>query len=106
MPDRRSWSARRRALPARSTACEWNGREFINTYDHGRQLQSASTFGSQECFNPTEAGSKDDDRGNTSTSQLLSAKVTGHQFITHSRMAFWLAPGQTSTSCPGQIGAQ
>src|SRR5690242_16936202 len=49
----------------------WNGREFINAYDHGRELQSAVQFnGAVECLNPTEAGSLDDDRGATSTSQL------------------------------------
>ena len=36
----------------------WNGIEFINQDDHGRELQSASSFdGLGECFNPTEAGS-------------------------------------------------
>ncbi len=39
----------------------WNGREFIDSVDHGRQLQSASNFDCggtilAETFNPTEAG--------------------------------------------------
>ena len=46
----------------------WNGREFIDSADHGRQLQSASNFdaGSRfipETFNPTEAGSRFDGAG-------------------------------------------
>ncbi|HYH95448.1 hypothetical protein [Hyalangium sp.] len=36
----------------------WNGKQFINDYDHGRQLQSAASFdGRGENYNPTEAGS-------------------------------------------------
>src|SRR5690348_6028806 len=50
----------------------WNGREFINSYDHARELQSAVQLnGAGECLNPSEAGSLDDDRGATSTSQLI-----------------------------------
>ncbi len=54
----------------------WNGREMIDSFDHGRQLQSAANFdlGSRftpETFNPTEAGSSADGRGPTSTSRLL-----------------------------------
>ena len=46
----------------------WNGREFIDSADHGRQLQSASNFdaGSRitgETYNPTEAGSRFDGAG-------------------------------------------
>ena len=46
----------------------WNGKEFIDSFDHGRQLQSASNFDAGtpitgETFNPTEAGSRDDGAG-------------------------------------------
>ena len=79
----------------------WNGREFINSFDHGRQLQSASNldFGSKmtpESFNPTEAGSRLDGAGATSTSRLLHLIADGNRLQTTSRMAFWLAPGQKS----------
>ena len=55
----------------------WNGKEFIDSADHGRQLQSASNFDvgtrfTPETFNPTEAGSRGDGAGPTSTSKLLS----------------------------------
>ncbi|MGC1466758.1 MAG: hypothetical protein WA792_13595 [Pseudolabrys sp.] len=80
----------------------WNGREFINAYDHGRELQSASQFdGLHECFNPTEAGSRDDGRGPVSTSKLVALATTKNRITTHTRMAFWLAPGETSPSCRG-----
>lgn len=79
----------------------WRGKEFINSHDHGRQLQSASNFdaGSSitaETFNPTEAGSRRDDVGFRSTSRLLSLKAKGSMLETKSLMAFWLAPGERS----------
>ena len=36
----------------------WNGREFLNSFDHGRELQSAASFdGFGECLNPCMDGS-------------------------------------------------
>jgi hypothetical protein len=81
----------------------WNGQEFIDSFDHGRQLQSACSFDlgqpefHAECFNPTEAGSRNDGRGNSSTSQLLKLVSRGHELKTTTQMAFWLQPGQKSS---------
>ncbi len=73
----------------------WNGIEFINQDDHGRELQSASSFdGLGECFNPTEAGSGPDGIGNYSTSQLLGIRASGNVLQTTSQMAFWTQAGQ------------
>lgn len=79
----------------------WNGQEFINSADHGRQLQSASNldFGSKmtpESFNPTEAGSRLDGAGKNSTSRLLHLVADRNRLQTTNRMAFWLAPGEKS----------
>jgi hypothetical protein len=79
----------------------WNGKEFIDSADHGRQLQSASNFDAgspitAETFNPTEAGSRRDGRGPTSTSRLLHLVTTDHALQTTTQMAFWLAPGERS----------
>ena len=79
----------------------WNGKEFINSADHGRQLQSAANFDAgspiaDETFNPTEAGSRRDGDGPSSTSRLLHRVVTGNALQTTTQMAFWLAPGETS----------
>lgn len=66
----------------------WNGKEFINQDDHGRELQSASAFdGLGECFNPTEAGSLADNA--TSTSILIGLEAVGNNLQTTSQMAFW-----------------
>ena len=79
----------------------WNGREFIDSSDHGRQLQSASNFDAgtpiiAETFNPTEAGSRRDGAGPRSSSRLLQLIATDHQLQTTSQMAFWLAPDEKS----------
>ena len=83
----------------------WNGQEFINSTDHGRQLQSASSFSSDgkhwaEAFNPTEAGSRDDGAGPTSTSRLLHSVATEAALQTTTQMAFWFSPGQKSEGHP------
>jgi hypothetical protein len=79
----------------------WNGREFIDSVDHGRQLQSASNldFGTPitaETFNPTEAGSRDDGAGDHSSSRLLHWRIEPNALQTTTQMAFWLAPGEKS----------
>ena len=79
----------------------WGGREFIDSWDHGRQLQSASNldFGTpilNETFNPTEAGSRADGVGAKSSSRLLSLRAEKNALETVTQMAFWLAPGERS----------
>lgn len=79
----------------------WNGREFIDSVDHGRQLQSASNFDAggpitAETFNPTEAGSRLDGAGPKSSSRLLHLLARGSELQTTTQMAFWLAPGEKS----------
>ncbi|MDE2218459.1 MAG: peptidoglycan-binding protein [Patescibacteria group bacterium] len=67
----------------------WNGKEFIDRYDHGRELQSASSFDDLgECFNPTEAGARDDT--STSTSVLQWINTTNNTLESQTRMSFWL----------------
>ncbi|MCC6679432.1 MAG: hypothetical protein IT445_00870 [Phycisphaeraceae bacterium] len=85
----------------------WNGKELINSLDHGRQLQSACSFDCAregrfwaECYNPTEAGSHTDGRGDASTSRLLSLRARGRELQTTTRMAFWLTPDQKSQGHP------
>lgn len=80
----------------------WNGKEFIDSFDHGRQLQSAANFdaGSRftgETFNPTEAGSRRDGAGQSSSSRLLHLTTTDNALQTTTQMAFWLAPGEKSS---------
>ena len=77
------------------------GKEFIDSTDHGRQLQSASNLDcgtpiTAETYNPTEAGSRDDGAGPRSSSLLLRLRADGAVLETTSRMAFWLRPGQRS----------
>jgi hypothetical protein len=85
----------------------WNGREFIDSFDHGRQLQSASNLDcgtpiSNETFNPTEAGSRSDGIGEKSSSRLLHRRVEPDAVQTLTQMAFWLAPGEKSGANPAK----
>lgn len=79
----------------------WEGKEFINSADHGRQLQSASNLDAgspitDETFNPTEAGSRADHVGPRSSSVLLWLRAGGNHLESQSKMAFWLRPGEKS----------
>ena len=85
----------------------WGGKEFIDSHDHGRQLQSAASFDCAsskefwaECFNPTEAGSRADGVGGKSSSKLLKCLAETAELQTSTRMAFWLAPGEKSFGRP------
>jgi hypothetical protein len=83
----------------------WNGKQFIDSFDHGRQLQSAANFdcGGEfipEVFNPTEAGSMADGAGPTSSSKLLRLTAEGPELRTTTQMAFWLKPGEKSEGHP------
>ena len=85
----------------------WNGREFVNSDDHGRQIQSASNFDAgspftPETFNPTEAGSVHDGAGAKSSSRLLHLIAKGHELQTTNQMAFWLAPDGQSQGHPAK----
>jgi hypothetical protein len=86
---------------------KWRGREFIDSTDHGRQLQSACSFDLgrdgefwAECYNPTEAGSRRDGAGPRSSSRLLRLEQGPDWLETRTRMAFWLRPGETSAGRP------
>ena len=85
----------------------WNGQGFINSADHGRQMQSASNFDagsrfSGETFNPTEAGSRFDGAGTMSTGRLLHLIATDNMLQTTNQMAFWLRPGEKSAGQPAK----
>lgn len=68
-------------------------KEHIDRADHGRLLQSASSFdGLGECFNPTEGGSLRGSR-REATSVLEASRVDGNQLWTRTDMGFWLNPG-------------
>jgi hypothetical protein len=71
----------------------FRGKEHIDAADHGRLLQSASSFdGYGECFNPTEGGSLLHSK-REATSVLEAARVEGNQLWTRTDMGFWLNPG-------------
>ncbi len=75
---------------------QWRGKEFINIFDHGRQISYAWFMDNTgECLNPTEPGSGVDNFKQTSTSELQSiCSSAPNQLTTTTRPAYWLAPGQ------------
>ncbi len=82
----------------------WNGKEFIDSYDHGRLLQSSSYPNVNEwglCYNPVEAGGVDDLRNNYSTSAIKALTATSNSISTRNQSAYWIAPGDPSSPCPG-----
>ncbi|MCA9051177.1 MAG: hypothetical protein KDA89_20715, partial [Planctomycetaceae bacterium] len=85
----------------------WKDVEFVDSTDHGRQLQSASNFDVSgrffgETFNPTEAGSRFDGAGLKSTSRLLHLIADGNRLQTTTQMAFWLRPGEKTSGHPAE----
>jgi hypothetical protein len=90
-----------RRLAGAIHSLRWGGKEFIDSADHGRQLQSASNLDCgrplrAELYNPTEAGARADGAGPRSSSRLLWLRARGNELSTQTRMAFWLAPGEKS----------
>lgn len=80
----------------------WRNKEFIDNYDHGRQLQSASSFDGQgELFNPTEAGASYLTNGinpSPSSSVLQGCWNTRNVLATQTKMAFWIPVNEQVTS--------
>ncbi len=75
----------------------WQGFEFVNSSDLGREIQTAYQLNGQgENYNPTEAGSSGA-AGNV-PSQILSADVTGKIFNSSVYPAFWNKVGGQSYS--------
>lgn len=79
----------------------WKGKEFVDSYDHGRQIQTAWTVNNYgQCYNPTEAGSSSDGTGPLSSSILLDInKSSSNSYYTKSKPAFWDPPGFQDTGC-------
>ena len=76
----------------------WRGKEFVNIFDHGRQISYAWHMdGYGGCWNPTEPGSAKDLYSDTSTSELLSVCKNGESSMTSTTLpAYWLQPGEPS----------
>ena len=73
----------------------FRGVEYVDNYDHGRQIQSAlQVDGLGECFNPTEAGSKADGAQSRTSSVSQIASSHANSLRTTTRAAFWLSPSE------------
>ena len=71
------------------SSIKWNDKEYINNWDHGRQLQlNMQFFNRYCCYNPYEAGSFEDGKGPTSTSKVLSLNASGNRLETNTQMCW------------------
>ena len=78
----------------------WNNKEFINNWDHGRQLQSAMTVQNYgECWNPTEAGGRSDGIEKETKSNLTHISAERNILSTTSLPAYWVR-GDDTTRIP------
>ena len=72
------------------SSVKWGGKEFINNWDHGRQLSPNYQFFNRFiCYNPYETGSLEDGNGPTSTSKLLSFTASGNRLESTTQMAWY-----------------
>lgn len=70
----------------------WRNKEFVDDFDHGRQIQSAVVYDRMgEDFNPTEAGGSYDGHNPRPSSSILtgSRKNSASSLSTSTNMAFW-----------------
>jgi hypothetical protein len=73
----------------------YRGVEYVDTHDHGRELQSAIQVDNLgECFNPNEAGARSDGAGDSTSSTMQLATSQANVLRTVTRPAFWLSPDQ------------
>src|SRR5438270_8352546 len=78
------------------SSLRWGGKEFINDWDHGRQLGvNAQFFNRAECYNPYETGSKEDGNLPTSSSRLLAMSASGNRLESTAQMAWYLSTRAT-----------
>lgn len=76
------------------SSIRWHDKEFINDWDHGRQLQFNSQFFYRyECYNVYEAGSKDDSNLSRTSSRLLSLTANGNTIDSTTQMAWYMPFG-------------
>jgi alpha-tubulin suppressor-like RCC1 family protein len=72
------------------SSIKWGGKEFINNWDHGRQLSADYQFFNRYiCYNPYESGSLEDGNKPTSTSKLLSLTASGNTLESETQMAWY-----------------
>jgi alpha-tubulin suppressor-like RCC1 family protein len=75
------------------SSIKWGGKEFINNWDHGRQLSPNYQFFNRFiCYNPYETGSLNDGNKPTTTSKLLSLTTSGNTLQSATQMAWYYFP--------------
>jgi alpha-tubulin suppressor-like RCC1 family protein len=69
---------------------KWGGKEFINNWDHGRQLSpNYQFFNRYICYNPYETGSLEDGNKPSTTAKLLMLTASGNTLESETQMAWY-----------------
>jgi alpha-tubulin suppressor-like RCC1 family protein len=72
------------------SSIKWGDKEFINNWDHGRQLSpNYQFFNRYICYNPYETGSLEDGNSPTTTSKLLSLTASANTLESETQMAWY-----------------
>ena len=72
------------------SSIRWANKEFINNFDHGRQLSPNYQFFNRFiCYNPYETGSLQDGNKPTSSSHLFSFSASGKQIESRTQLAWY-----------------
>src|SRR3954467_1652597 len=72
------------------SSLKWGNKEFINNWDHGRQLSpNYQFFNRYICYNPYETGSFEDGNKPTTTSKLLFLTASGDTLESETQMAWY-----------------
>ncbi|MEN3371116.1 MAG: hypothetical protein V7609_3259 [Verrucomicrobiota bacterium] len=73
------------------SSIRWGNKEFINNWDHGRQLSlNFQFFNRFQCYNPYETGSWFDGHLQTTSSKLLALTASGNRLENTTQMAWYL----------------
>lgn len=85
----------------------WRGQEFLNIYDHGRQISYAWFLDYHgECLAPTEPGSASDLFAQASTTVVHQiCSHASNSLSTRISPAFWTAPGESAFCDNGTLEA-
>jgi alpha-tubulin suppressor-like RCC1 family protein len=74
------------------SSIRWGDKEFVNNWDHGRQVATnAAFFNRNECYNPYETGSKEDGQKPTTSARVLSLSASGSRLDSSTQMCWYLS---------------
>eukprot|EP01084_Bolivina_argentea_P135331 238489_1 len=71
--------------------------EYINAWNHNRNVQITAQTQYGECYQPTESGSIQDNQTNHTTSKIININATSNNIYTESAAAFYMPSGSCNS---------